>query len=62
MLAPNENVTTFVIIFSASKYILMPLKLSTKLRNLVSKQALDHTHLRLSIEKNNAVSYCFYMT
>ena len=43
MLAPNENVTMYCIIFSAAKYILMTNKLAIELRNLVSKQVLDHT-------------------
>ena len=42
MLAPSENVTMYCIIFSAAKYILMGNKLSSDLRNLVSKHVLDH--------------------
>jgi hypothetical protein len=62
MLAPNENVTTRCIIFSGSKYILMALKLSTQLRNLVSKQVSDHTEKALMKRFALNLYYCFIKT
>ena len=59
MLAPNENVTTRGIIFSGSKYILMALKLSTQLRNLVSKQVLDHMKNELMKRFAPHLNRCF---